>query len=54
MPQILARTKYVLMMPSNKWKPEQSRRIRILFDHFPVLEHAYELMTELRNLFNLR
>lgn len=54
MPQILARTKHALMMPNNKWKPEQSRRIQILFDHYPVLKDAYELMAELRNLFNLK
>lgn len=54
MPQILARTKHALMMPSNKWKPEQSQRIKILFDHFPVLKYAYERMSELRNLFNLK
>lgn len=54
MPQILARTKHALMMSNNKWKPEQSRRIQILFDHYPVLKDAYELMAELRNLFNLK
>lgn len=54
MPQILARTKHALMMSSNKWKPEQSRRIQILFDHYPVLKYAYELMEELRSLFNLK
>lgn len=54
MPQILARTKHALMMSTNKWNPEQSRRIQILFDHYPVLKYAYELMAELRNLFNLK
>ncbi len=54
MPQILARTKHALMMAENKWKPEQERRIQILFNYFPVLEYAYERMKELRNLFNLK
>lgn len=54
MPQILARTKHALMMATNKWKPEQAKRIQILFNHFPVLKYAYERMTELRNLFNLK
>lgn len=54
MPQILARTKHALMMPDNKWKPQQYQRMQILFEHFPVLKEAYELMRELRRIFNLR
>ena len=54
MPQILLRTKQALMMAPNKISAEQQRRLDILFQHYPVLRQAYELMGELRDIFNMR
>lgn len=54
MPQILLRSKRALMVSSDKWKPSQKQRIEILFSHYPILEQAYAVMTELRGIFNQR
>lgn len=52
MPQILLRSKRALMVSSDKWKPSQKQRIEILFRNYPILEQAYAVMRELRDIFN--
>lgn len=54
MPQILLRTKQALTMAPNKLTPEQQQRLDILFQHYPDLKQAYELMGELRDIFNMK
>ena len=54
MPQILLRTKQALIMAPNKIADEQKRRLDILFEYFPVLKQAYDLMAELRDIFNMK
>lgn len=51
MPQILLRSKRALMLSSDKWKPSQKQRIEILFRNYPILEQAYAVMRELRDIF---
>jgi transposase len=41
--QLLARSRYLLFKPSNKWTDSQKVRAKILFKQFPVLEKAYNL-----------
>lgn len=41
--QLLARSRYLLFKPSNKWTDSQKARAKILFKQFPVLEKAYNL-----------
>lgn len=52
MPQILLRSKRALMLSSDKWKPSQRQRIQILFKYYPIVEQAYGIMKELRDIFN--
>lgn len=52
MPQILLRSKRALMVSPEKWKPSQRIRIDILFQYYPVLKQAYDVMQELRGIFN--
>ena len=53
MPQILLRSKHALMMAPNKIKPHQKERLEILFEFYPLLKTAYDLMGELRRIFNM-
>ena len=41
--QLLARSRYLLFKPKNKWKTNQLKRSIILFKEFPELETAYHL-----------
>lgn len=41
--QLLARSRYLLFKPLNKWTDSQKARAKILFKQFPVLEKAYNL-----------
>ena len=41
--QLLARSRYLLFKPSNKWTDRQKQRADILFREFPQLEHAYNI-----------
>jgi hypothetical protein len=45
--QLLARSRYLLYKPSNKWTANQSKRAEILFERFPYLEKAYKLCQNL-------
>lgn len=50
--ELLARSRYLLMRPSNLWTPSQKERARLLFDLYPDLKTAYSLCHSLRMIFN--
>ncbi|MCC8360776.1 transposase [Salinimicrobium sp. ASW11-47] len=50
--QLLARSRYLLYKTPSKWTESQSERAKILFDQYPDIAKAYELVNNLRNLFN--
>lgn len=54
MPQILLRSKHALMMAPSKIRPHQRVRLEILFDRHPLLKTVYDLMGELRRIFNMK
>ena len=51
-PQVIARSKHLLLTHKSKWNTQQQRRAGILFRMFPVLERAYNLYLELVEIFN--
>ena len=54
MPQMLLRSKHALMMVPSKIRLHQRVRLEILFDRHPLLKAAYDLMGELRRIFNMK
>ena len=52
MPQIMARSRYIILRHKSKWNDQQKVRARILFKQFPDLEKAYELFLKLVDIFN--
>lgn len=52
MPQIMARSRHIVLKHKSKWNPQQQERARILFAKFPDLEKAYGLYLELVDIFN--
>lgn len=46
--ELLARSRYLLFKPSDKWTPSQKERAKILFAEFPELQQAYGLSHSLR------
>ena len=52
MPQIMARSRHIILMHKSKWKPQQQERADILFRMFPKLEQAYDIYLELVDIFN--
>lgn len=51
-PQIMARSRHILLMHSSKWNDQQRARAAILFRMFPDLEKAYNLYLRLVDIFN--
>lgn len=51
-PQILVRTKRALMVSEDKWSIGQRKRMEILFEYYPEIEQAYNVMQRLRRIFN--
>ena len=49
--QLLARSRYLLFKPMNKWTDKQKQRARILFAQYPELKKAYLLTHSLRDIF---
>lgn len=49
--QLLARSRYLLFKPSNKWTHRQKARSIILFKEFPVLEDGYKLSMQFRSFY---
>ena len=50
--QLLARSRYLLFKPVNKWTQSQHERAKILFELYPDLSEAYDLTHHLRVIFN--
>lgn len=49
--QLLARSRYCLFKPSNKWTSSQKERMRILFELYPQINKAYSLSMYFRNIY---
>jgi transposase len=50
--QLLARSRYLLYKAPNNWTKNQYLRSKILFEQYPDIKKAYNLVQELRNIFN--
>lgn len=51
-PQIMARSRHIILMHKSKWNAQQQARAEILFQMFPDLEKAYSLYISLVDIFN--
>ncbi len=51
-PQIMARSRHIILMHKSKWNAQQQARAVILFRMFPKLEQAYNIYLELVDIFN--
>ena len=51
-PQIMARSRHIILMHKSKWNAQQQARAAILFSMFPRLEQAYNIYLELVDIFN--
>jgi len=49
--QLLARSRYLLFKPTNKWHAQQIERAEILFREFPKLKTAYNLSMMFRSVY---
>lgn len=54
MPQIMAKSKHIILKHRSKWNDQQAARAAILFEKFPKLGQAYGLSMELTEIFNKR
>ena len=52
MPQIMARSRHIILRHNSKWNEQQTTRAKILFAQFPDLKEAYSLYLELVDIFN--
>lgn len=52
MPQIMARSRHIILKHKSKWNQQQTIRAKILFDKFPDLEKAYDLYLDMVDIFN--
>lgn len=50
--QLLARSRYLLYKSPNNWTENQYKRSRILFDQYPDIKTAFDLVQGLRSIFN--
>lgn len=50
--QLLARSRYLLYKAPNNWTKNQYIRSKILFEQYPDIKKAYDLVQGLRNIFN--
>lgn len=51
-PQVMARSRHIILMHQSKWNDQQRERAAILFQMFPDLEKAYNLYLDLVDIFN--
>lgn len=54
MPQIMARSRHILLKHKTKWNEQQIDRAKILFAEFPDIENAYNLYLNLVDIFNAK
>ena len=52
LPQIMSRSRHVILRHESKWNPSQQVRASILFGRFPKLKKAYDLYLRLIDIFN--
>lgn len=50
--QLLARSRFVLFKSPEKWTNSQKNRADILFKEYPKIKKAYDLASQLRNIYN--
>ena len=50
--QLLARGRYLLYKAPDNWTPSQYERAKILFNQYPDIKKAFNLVQGLRNIFN--
>lgn len=50
--QLLARSRFLLYKAASDWTTNQSERAAILFEHYPDIKQAYNLVNGLRRIFN--
>lgn len=53
-PQVMARSRHIILMHKSKWNAQQQARAEILFQMFPDLEKAYNLYLSLVDIFNMK
>ena len=53
-PQIMARSRHIILMHKSKWNAQQQARAEVLFQMFPDLEKAYNLYLGLVDIFNMK
>lgn len=53
-PQVMARSRHVILKHRSKWNQQQQERAEILFGMFPRLEQAYSLYLKLVDIFNCK
>lgn len=54
LPQIMARSRHIILRHKSKWNEQQKARAKILFAKFPDLEKAYGLFLRLVEIFNAK
>jgi transposase len=54
MPQIMARSKYIVLKHPSNWKKQQQARAQILFEAYPRLKQGYGLSLKPTRIFNKR
>ena len=52
LPQIMARSRHIVLKHESNWNEQQRQRAKILFAKFPDLETAYNLFLKLAEIFN--
>ena len=52
LPQIMARSRHIVLKHESNWNEQQRQRAKILFSKFPDLETAYNLFLKLVEIFN--
>lgn len=52
MPQVMARSRHIILKHRKKWNGQQRARAKILFEKFPDLKTAYDLFLRLVAIFN--
>ena len=50
--QLLARSRYLLYKAPNNWTNQQAIRAKLLFERYPTIKKAFELVQGVRNIFN--
>ncbi len=51
--ELLARSRYLLFKPKEKWSAQQIVRATILFQRYPKIKEAYELSMEFRDMYEV-